>query len=79
MGTIFIYTIAIALTVIVLLYVRWMRQQLRAIRRCTHPRLIESRWVEEDGTCMVRHLCPDCDFYDCGHVHANPETWANEP
>ena len=41
---------------------------------CKHPNLDEKRWIENDGTCMVRHSCPDCGFFDCGHVYANPET-----
>lgn len=61
--------------------IQWMVWALRLVehyqKRCSHPNLKEERWVEKDGTCMIRAWCPDCTFYDYGHVYADPTTWIN--
>lgn len=41
---------------------------------CKHSRMNIKKWVE-DGVPMQRVSCPDCGFYDCGHVYADPNDW----
>ena len=42
--------------------------------QCTHPNLEESRWLD-DGACMIAFNCPNCCFFGCYPVHADPKTW----
>jgi hypothetical protein len=43
---------------------------------CDHPYATVKKWLEK-GVPMVEINCPDCGFYDFGHVHADPEDWTN--
>lgn len=46
---------------------------------CQHLRGTETKWLDKDGTPMMSFSCPDCGFYDTGHVHvANPSQWLTE-
>jgi len=81
-----VYIVSVICLVFILLFTAAMIQltvwAIRLVDRyldqeqCEHTSLQEKRWVEDDSTCMVSHNCPDCGFYDRGHVYADPETWA---
>lgn len=55
----------------------WLLKWWRPIKKCNHPNLKEQKWRDDEGTPMVTHYCPDCKFWDIGHVHADPKTWLN--
>jgi Zn ribbon nucleic-acid-binding protein len=44
---------------------------------CEHPHMRVRKWVE-DNTPMVEMRCPDCGYYDRGHVHGDVEGWADD-
>ena len=44
---------------------------------CTHPRARIHKWVE-DEVCMVEIICPDCGYYDSGHVYGDPKGWLDD-
>ena len=42
--------------------------------RCEHKNAVVKKWLDK-GTPMVEITCPDCNFHDFGHVHADPVDW----
>ena len=45
------------------------------LKKCRHPHLFFSKWLDWDGTPGVSKLCPDCGFSEHVYVKADPETW----
>jgi hypothetical protein len=52
------------------------RRVLHRFLPCGHRRRWSSKWVHDD-TPMVKSWCPDCRWFDYGHVHGDVEGWAD--
>jgi len=77
MKLLFIISISIICITIIFLLIRILVITKKFQSTCKHPNLVEWKWID-NGTCMIGQECRDCGFFDCGHVHADPETWFEE-